>query len=656
MNPEVVNPAAIFYAMQYGVPEPVAEIADVATEVAVLAEDLEIQQEVLVILPDDPDGGAAETHRDGPTEDVPTGPGDTEVEEPPNKKTKTSEPGQIPVWQPCKSSCKRGCVEKIDSNQRTKIWQDYQTLTYNQKRQMIFRHVSRIPTQRHSKGEHESRRDNTFLYKLTNANGIEQQVCKSFFLNTLGYNIKNDRLISTVMKTTAPADLTSTPDMRGRQPCAKKINMDPIKEHISSFKPSTSHYRREHAPYRKYLPSDITSAFMHSDFREKHPDVKCGLETYRKCIRDMNISFTKLGEEECEICKRHNLHVNPSGTAEKDAVVHINCPECENWTKHKTRADVGREKYQEDSNRDWPVDCVAKSADLQKVIMLPRMPGNKTAIFTRRIIAFHETFATLGKKRKGKAKEKTISIVWHEGIAGRKAEEVTSAFLTALEKVRDKKHVILWLDNCSAQNKNWCIITQLVALVNSHRVSFEDVTLNFFEPGHTFMSADSFHHGVELEMKQWKGVDDAEMKCRKGGDVYDFQEFVEVIESSNSRSADVIVLENEKVRAYKGGQSQAKLKRAQFLLASISVLQFRRGSRSLFYKKEHNDEHFTELDFLKNRFDLEVPQKLRENGRGIPVAKKADIMSKLCPMMPASRRLFWESLIEDNNAELDVLD
>ena len=129
------------------------------------------------------------------------------------------------------------------------------------------------------------------------------------------------------------------------------------------------------------------------------------------------------------------------------------------------------------------------------------MPGNRTAIFAKRIIGFHETFATVGKKSQKKTKKKTLSVVWHEGIAGRKAEEITSAYVTALKRERDVKHVIYWMDNCTAQNKNWCLLTSLVCLVNSDTVQIEDLTLKYLEPGHNFMSADLIYHGVEREMK-----------------------------------------------------------------------------------------------------------------------------------------------------------
>ena len=63
--------------------------------------------------------------------------------------------------------------------------------------------------------------------------------------------------------------------------------------------------------------------------------------------------------------------------------------------------------------------------------MLPRMPGNKTAIFTMRIVAFHEMFDTVGKKAKGKGKENNPSVVWHEGSS----EEIASAFVSKLYSV-----------------------------------------------------------------------------------------------------------------------------------------------------------------------------------------------------------------------------
>lgn len=201
--------------------------------------------------------------------------------------------------------------------------------------------------------------------------------------------------------------------------------------------------------------------------------------------------------------------------------------------------------------------------------MLPRMPGVKSSVFTCRIVAYHETFASVGKRKN----KNTISVLWHEDTAGRSAAEITSAYVTALEKERDVRHSILWVDNCSAQNKNWCLLSSLVTLVSSDTTSRKDITLKFFERGHTFMSADSFHHGVEQQMRN-----------RPGGVVYDFKDFVSVVASSNSRKVDVVKLENTNVLDWRDGHSTTKVKKAQApKLGEMAEIQVQRGSKSLFF-------------------------------------------------------------------------
>ena len=74
--------------------------------------------------------------------------------------------------------------------------------------------------------------------------------------------------------------------------------------------------------------------------------------------------------------------------------------------------------------------------------MPPRIPGVKTIAFTKRLIAFHETFAAVGKMKTNKPSN--ISVVWHEGLAGRSAAEIASCFYTLVECERDVTHFHLW--------------------------------------------------------------------------------------------------------------------------------------------------------------------------------------------------------------------
>ena len=63
--------------------------------------------------------------------------------------------------------------------------------------------------------------------------------------------------------------------------------------------------------------------------------------------------------------------------------------------------------------------------DMQKVLMLPHLPGMKTAQFTRPIVTINQSIVPLGEF-KNNSKHKPKGYLWHEGIQGRKDEDVAS--------------------------------------------------------------------------------------------------------------------------------------------------------------------------------------------------------------------------------------
>ncbi|GFR65787.1 C-type lectin [Elysia marginata] len=136
------------------------------------------------------------------------------------------------------------------------------------------------------------------------------------------------------------------------------------------------------------------------------------------------------------------------------------------------------------------------------------MPGVKSCVFANRLVAYHETFAPLGDQHKKKYPKQVMSILWHEGISGRSAANVTSAFIKAISMMaEDAKDIVIWCDNCAAQNKNWTLYTSIARFMNSSAdIVPQTVTLKYLETGHTFMSADSFHAQVETNMRRKKNV------------------------------------------------------------------------------------------------------------------------------------------------------
>lgn len=182
----------------------------------------------------------------------------------------------------------------------------------------------------------------------------------------------------------------------------------------------------------------------------------------------------------------------------------------------------------------------------------------------------------------------------------------------------------------------------LIIVVNSSSVGTESIVLKYFEKGHTFMSADSVHHGIEQEMRKRKNI-------------FDFNDFVDVVKVSNGGKMEVIVVEPTVTRNWVDGTSAAKLKRRnRVLLSEMSEVKVIRGSRLIFCKKNFEDTEYIECDVLREKFSLTLPET-KVSGRGIPQQKKDDIVNKLCPLMPASRRSFWSDLLVNKNVN-DLID
>nr|CAI5863105.1 unnamed protein product [Callosobruchus analis] len=219
--------------------------------------------------------------------------------------------------------------------------------------------------------------------------------------------------------------------------------------------------------------------------------------------------------EECFECERFNLHSKSSLHAKEDP--DVDCNECSLWKQHKERYVAAREEYERDKKERQPEKLIV-SADLQKVIMLPRAEMFKEVIFTPRVIVFNESFVPVGAYSKN---FKPLAVIWHEGVRGRKKEDLISTFYAFFLNNRDTQSITMWLDNCAAQNKNWSLLSFFLFIVNCADVDLQVLDIKYFQSGHTFMSADAFHHQLELSLK----------KARK---VLDFDDFKSAVQQSNS--------------------------------------------------------------------------------------------------------------------------
>ena len=162
---------------------------------------------------------------------------------------------------PC--DCKNKCIMKVDEEQRRIIHGRFWELKYNER--VLFlsssvqvQHVKR--RKRDSKGERQ--RKQSYMYSFV-VSDETRQVCQMFFLRTLGF--KSNKILLTAMKKSKDGLLPS-PDQRGKTVPTNKFSEEKrrdINNHIMSYDPRISHYRRAHAPNRLYLPSELTVTAMH---------------------------------------------------------------------------------------------------------------------------------------------------------------------------------------------------------------------------------------------------------------------------------------------------------------------------------------------------------------------------------------------------------
>lgn len=384
-------------------------------------------------------------------------------------------------------------------------------------------------------------------------------------------------------------------------------------------------------PKKKYLPSDITITAMYDDFNEKHPNL-CSYGLYRQIVSDdLNISFAQLGNEECESCERFQIHTssNPQHTKENPSA---DCKLCSDFVQHRKKYTAARTVY--DSHKGKSSDeHHLTTVDLQKVIMLPQIDMFKEVIFCPRLIAFNESFVPIGDNNCAKP----LAVIWHEAISGRKKEDIISTFYKYFLSNSTVKMFTMWLDNCSAQNKNWSLFGFLIHVINSKAIKANSIEFCYFEPGHTFMSADHFHHQVEESMNKMKKV-------------YDFDNFKEAVENANSSNVTAVEMTSNDFYQWPTYHSYAKLNKTspRAYIADIVYIRADRGSKVLKYKTDLSSSEELVLDFLQVKYvrnDIPLPAA-RSGNRGVLRSRKQNIIDRLGQFIPDINLNFWKNLPE----------
>ena len=96
------------------------------------------------------------------------------------------------------------------------------------------------------------------------------------------------------------------------------------------------------------------------------------------------------------------------------------CKICIDQNTHINRVIKARDDYTKDKKMLTDKDTIYLSSDMQKVILLPRMPGYKQCQFTSRLVTINQTFSPIGNVNI--YKRKSTAILWHTGTRPSQAE------------------------------------------------------------------------------------------------------------------------------------------------------------------------------------------------------------------------------------------
>ncbi|CAK1588934.1 unnamed protein product [Parnassius mnemosyne] len=521
----------------------------------------------------------------------------------------------------CDGKCKRQCA-KFSVESRKEIWDKYWERNFVSRRNFLNKCITicsikrrkvQISNSNNSFSKNESR-----YFSLPNKDNELIPVCRNFFLATLAY--KTDGVITELSKSIKKGILNASASKENRGGNRRKVDGSIITEHIMSFQPTVSHYRRHNAPFTKYLPRHLTLQQMYKDFKQKNPNFKCGVELYRQNIKKLKISFHMPKGDSCVECSMYEQELkNYSDVNSMPEKIRTK------YENHKFKADSALQRYRLDGSSKNSNRVKYLSMDLQKVIILPEMPEIKDAFFMSRLVTFNLTFAPIEKKSS-------------EAQAGREASDIMNAIYAFIQANRDMEHLYIWADNCTAQNKNWTLYTAMIIIVNNSLNNLKSVTISYLTKGHTHMSADAVHGNIEMKMRRQRNI-------------YDFQDFKDTVMQSRRNIKPIeINCRYEWPKKKRVARLNEPLK--QFNLNSVVQVEFSPGSRNLFYKTRF-DEPLQELDFLVKKFNCtELPKSL-DTPRGIKQNKKEEIINKLVCLMPESRKSFWNNLpVNDSSADL----
>lgn len=429
-----------------------------------------------------------------------------------------------------------------------------------------------VKRRRSNDGEAARKRDVTVLYTLFDEEGEVKTICKAAFLNTFGIT---NRFIDTLTKK-KKMGMASPVDQRGgpRNIVHDERSKEQICEHIRSLPREPSHYGRTDTD-REYLASELNFTLLHNSFVEKYPETRVTRKFYITVFKNnfKQLRFRAPRVDTCRTCDR--LHC-----ALKAAITPIEVDsKKQDLEAHHMKAESARAIHNADvafSKMPNNHDVVCISIDLQQIFSLPTLT-HSDMYYLRQCSCYnfgvhiHNT-------------SNAFMCMWDETQGSKGANDIASCLFYLLNKdpkFPTSRKLVIWSDNCSAQNKNKILIF-LYAFLIQHNI-VDQIEHKFLLSGHSYLSCDRDFALIGKKMKR-------KVCC-------DRDDLAKVIRSA--RNDPFIVRNIEQFFDFKNG-AERLLNTTKLCLSSVVWMKISsEHAGRIFLKRSFADREFETHCFLK---------------------------------------------------------
>uniref|UniRef100_A0A6P7GRT0 Uncharacterized protein LOC114345931 n=1 Tax=Diabrotica virgifera virgifera TaxID=50390 RepID=A0A6P7GRT0_DIAVI len=547
--------------------------------------------------------------------------------------------------------CKKKCDNNIDEEARKHAFSVFWKLgSFKLQNAYLCGLVKQeIPKCRRPRDGSRPNKSSSNHFYIHNVDGNNINVCRQYLVDT--FQISHGRLTRSLKKLKdgkAPGL-----DERGCHVPANKIavdRMNVVREHIIfSFPAYQSHYTRTQNPNRKYLPSHLTITAMYKSYLEycngKGDPVSEAV--YRRTFNsEFNLHFHSPLKDTCGKCDVFKTKLNVLQNEQEKQ--HLKAMH----ELHLRKAEAARSAKDEDAkqSKDDP-NYYAFTFDLEKALPFPRLTTG-IAYYKRNMYLYnlgcHELKNGLG-----------FMYTWDETQASRGSQEISSCVTKhLLSRAKDCKHIVMYSDTCTGQNRNWNFALAMQKLTQME-TSIDVIDLKYMVSGHSFLPNDTDFASIESYAQKKLQViyspnewNEAILKCRSKNpfhltkmDREDFYSTTELVDAVTKRSVNVD----------KGNFNWLKTQWIRFIREDPFVL---------FYKETlQKDVQFESVSLAwskqktkKNRNNDQIPVGLIEQShlynapRPVTKEKKRDMLD-LLDYIPPVHHEFYRNLITGDDVE-----